>query len=207
MSIREAYNNWSAQYDQNDNKTRDLEAKALMSMLAGRSFRNCLEIGCGTGKNTVSLLTICEQITAVDFSEKMLEIAKQKINTGRVVFTKADIQDEWTFGHQFDLVTFSLVLEHIQHLERVFSQASKALVTGGILYVGELHPFKQYTGSKARFNEGNETHVVQCYNHHISDFTNAAKKNGLTIIDLQEFFDDDDRDNIPRILSILLQKL
>jgi ubiquinone/menaquinone biosynthesis C-methylase UbiE len=56
MSIQKAYDNWSSQYDNNDNKTRDLEARALQETLAGIQFTNCLEIGCGTGKNTAWLL-------------------------------------------------------------------------------------------------------------------------------------------------------
>ena len=52
MSVEQAYNNWAEQYDSNENKTRDLEAKALREVLADMIFENCLEIGCGTGKNT-----------------------------------------------------------------------------------------------------------------------------------------------------------
>ena len=57
MNIREAYNHWSAQYDTNMNPTRDLEGVALREMLADLSFKQVLEIGCGTGKNTAWLLT------------------------------------------------------------------------------------------------------------------------------------------------------
>jgi hypothetical protein len=42
MDINSAYNNWSAQYDTNDNKTRDLEALSLQRILQGKSFKHCL---------------------------------------------------------------------------------------------------------------------------------------------------------------------
>ncbi len=45
------------------------------------------------------------------------------------------------------------------------------------MYIGELHPFKQYAGSKARFNTEAGEQVVNCYNHHITDFTDAAIQN------------------------------
>ena len=52
MNVQEAYDNWADQYDSNMNKTRDLEAVALRETLAYIPFDTCLEIGCGTGKNT-----------------------------------------------------------------------------------------------------------------------------------------------------------
>ena len=52
MNTREAYNKWSEQYDTNINRTRDLEAVALRKTLSVIPFKRCLEIGCGTGKNT-----------------------------------------------------------------------------------------------------------------------------------------------------------
>lgn len=47
--------------------------------------------------------------------------------------------------------------------------------------------------------------ILECYTHHISDFTNAALQNNLDIIKVDEYFDEDKRD-IPRILVLLLQK-
>lgn len=152
MSIEKAYNNWALQYDTNENKTRDVEAKALRQTLEKIKFSNCLEIGCGTGKNTLWLFTKAEHTTSVDLSEEMLAKAKQKISSQKVSFVQYDITRPWSFTNkQYDLITFSLVLEHIENLEIIFQKASAVLKTGGYIYIGELHPFKQYTGSKARF--------------------------------------------------------
>ena len=207
MDTQNAYNNWAAQYDTNENKTRDLEAKALREILSNVNFRSCLEIGCGTGKNTEWLLTRAEQITAVDLSEEMLSKANEKIPSQKVDFLIADINSEWNFTNKsFDLASFSLVLEHIEHLDPIFKEVSKKLNQGGYVYIGELHPFKQYTGSKARFETEEGLHIVQCYNHNISDFVQGAGKHGLRLVDLNEYFDDHDRSSIPRILTLLFQK-
>lgn len=53
MNVQQAYNIWADQYDTNQNKTRDLEGIALREILQDIHFENCLEIGCGTGKNTI----------------------------------------------------------------------------------------------------------------------------------------------------------
>lgn len=207
MDTQKAYNVWSAQYDTNNNKTRDLEAIALRNVLSSISFKSCLEIGCGTGKNTEWFLTKAKLITAVDLSEEMLARAKGKINSDKVQFVQADILKPWTFtNEQYDLVTFSLVLEHIEHLDHIFKEVAKVLLSGGYVYLGELHPFKQYSGTKARFETDEGVQVLQCYNHNISDFILASKNNGLHIVDINEYFDDDDKTSIPRILTMLLMK-
>ncbi len=207
MNVRQAYNTWATQYDTNLNRTRDLEGIAIRTTLDTIPAEACLEIGCGTGKNTVWLAQKSKQVTAVDLSEEMMAKAKEKITTGNVKFIQADITADWAFATKlYDLVTFSLVLEHIEHLEPILGKAADALKPGGYIYIGELHPFKQYTGSKARFETAQGLHVVECYNHHISDFTQTAKKLNLIFADLNEYFDNDDRNGIPRILTLLLQK-
>ena len=170
-------------------------------------YRIVLTKGCGTGKNTEWLITKAKHITAVDLSDEMLAKAKEKISSEIVQFIQADITFDWSFSKiQYELVTFSLVLEHIQNLDHIFHEASKSLAKGGIVYLGEPHPFKQYEGSKARFETENGIQVVECFNHHISDFTEAAKNHRLELTDISEYFDDNDRSAIPRILTLLFQK-
>ncbi|MBC5993233.1 class I SAM-dependent methyltransferase [Pontibacter cellulosilyticus] len=207
MSIEQAYNNWASQYDTNKNRTRDLEGKALRATLASIPFETCLEIGAGTGKNTEWLMRKAMLVTAVDLSEEMLKRARKKVNSNKVEFIQADITKDWDFKTQeYDLVSFSLVLEHIENLEHIFKEAAAALKPGGHVYIGELHPFKQYTGTKARFDTEEGRQEVECYTHHISDFSQAAKQCGFKLVDVNEYFDDNNRNDIPRILTLLFQK-
>ncbi len=207
MNVEEAYRYWSNQYDTNLNKTRDLEAVSLREVLKDTQFENCLEIGCGTGKNTEWLINKGNKILAIDLSEEMLAIAKEKVVAENVSFLKADINENWDFtNRQFDLVVCSLVLEHIENIDRIFQLIAERLQAGGILYLGELHPFKQYSGSKARFENENGVQIVACFTHHISEFTESAKKYGLKIVDLKEYFDDNDSASIPRILTLKFVK-
>ena len=207
MDVQQAYNIWAAQYDTNENKTRDLEAKSLRNCLSKIVFSTCLEMGCGTGKNTEWLMQKADHITAVDLSEEMLARAREKVPSENVQFIQADMTQNWHFVLMpYDVVTFSLVLEHIEDLEPVLKKAADALKSDGHLYIGELHPFKQYSGSKARFETAEGTQVVPCFTHHISDFVQAGKRAGLQIIELEEYFDNDERNEMPRILSLLFKK-
>jgi ubiquinone/menaquinone biosynthesis C-methylase UbiE len=207
MDTRKAYNLWASQYDTNKNKTRDLEALALRDALKDISIDRCLEIGCGTGKNTEWLVPKANHITAIDLSDEMLAKAKEKISSTKVQFKQADITKPWQFADgTYDLISFSLVLEHIENLEPIFNEAYKVLKPGGHVYIGELHPYKQYTGTKARFDTEEGRHIVECFNHHISDFLLASKQAGLQLSHLDEHFDENNRNEAPRILTIILTK-
>lgn len=207
MNTQQAYNSWADQYDTNDNKTRDLEALALRNELSELSFESVLEIGCGTGKNTQWLVSNNKKVTGVDMSPEMLSKAKTKVANPNALFIQADVTQPWNFtSGLFDLAGFSLVLEHIDDLNFIFSEVVRKIKPGGFIYVGELHPFKQYTGSKARFETEKGTQVVQCFNHNISDFIDAAKDHGLELLKLNEYFDDNDRNSLPRILTLIFKK-
>ncbi len=207
MNVKEAYQEWSEQYDTNENKTRDLEAVALRSVLSSIHFDKVLEFGCGTGKNTVWFEQNAKEILSADFSEAMIAKAAEKINSPKVQFTVADINEPWDFSKEkYDLVSFSLVLEHIQNIEAVFNKINQVTESGAFVYIGELHPFKQYAGSKARYNTPEGEQIVTCYTHNMSDFIKAANKYNFSLMDLEEWFDDNDRSQIPRILTLLFKK-
>lgn len=207
MNIKEAYKEWSNQYDTNENKTRDLEAVALRAVLSKIDINKVLEFGCGTGKNTVWFEQNAKEILSADFSEAMIAKAAEKINSPKVQFTVADINEPWDFSKEkFDLVSFSLVLEHIQNIEAVFNKINQVTESGAFVYIGELHPFKQYAGSKARYTAPEGEQIVTCYTHNMSDFITAANKYNFSLMDLEEWFDDNDRSQIPRILTLLFKK-
>lgn len=206
MSISKAYNSWAESYDKMLNKTRDLEEKVARKTLDGY-YKTIVELGCGTGKNTTWLLDKCDAMVALDFSEKMLGKARKKISSKKISFRQQDLTKDWNLPEDSaDLISCSLVLEHIEDLDAIFKKSSKVLKKEGKFYISELHPFKQYSGSKARFDDGKETQELEVYIHHISDFTEAAAKYGFKLLQLNEWFDEDDKKNIPRLVSFLFQK-
>lgn len=202
MNNQKAYNSWAAIYDNNQNKTRDLDAVITPKVLSNYSFENVLEIGCGTGKNTLWLVKQAKEVWAMDFSKEMLAKLKSKLGNYPLNLYETDIQKPWPISNeQVDLAITNLVLEHIQDLNFIFEEVARVLQVGGLFFVSELHPIKQYLGSKARFEEGGETQILDCYVHHISDYLESAKLAGFECLDLQEWFDDNDKINPPRLVS------
>jgi predicted TPR repeat methyltransferase len=207
MNIQKAYNIWAEQYDTNHNKTRDLDLKSTVDTLNKYDFSNVIELGCGTGKNTAYLLEKAERIIGLDFSQEMLNKAKKKIHDERVQFLKADLTKKWKIENGFaDLITCSLVLEHIKDLDFIFNQADKKLKKDGIFFISELHPFKQYSGSKAKYESENGTQELTTYVHHISEYLTVADKNGFKLVEIKEWFDEQAENDIPRLISFVFQK-
>jgi ubiquinone/menaquinone biosynthesis C-methylase UbiE len=208
MNNQEAYNTWAENYDTVLNKTRDLEALAIRTVLSKVSFTEVIEIGCGTGKNTEWIAAKANHLTAVDFSIEMLNKAKEKIKLKNVEFIHADITKEWAFTNsKADLITCSLILEHIKDIDFIFKEAKNALKSNGLFYIGELHPFKQYNGSKARFDMPDEIFELECHIHNISEYFESAMQNNFSCVELSEWFDNDDQTSLPRLVSFLFQKL
>ena len=207
MSIEKAYNIWASQYDSNLNLTRDLDKKCTIKTLKNLDFKNVLELGCGTGKNTEWLLNKAERIIGLDFSQEMLNKAKAKIFDKRVLFKKADLTKDWEIENNFvDLITASLTLEHIENLDHIFSQANLKLKKNGLFFISELHPFKQYSGSKAKYETENGIKELEVYIHHISEYIDTAKNNGFKLIELKEWFDESSENEIPRLISFVFKK-
>lgn len=207
MSIQNAYNEWSGIYDSNENLTRDLDQKVTRETLAGQHFDSILELGCGTGKNTVFLAQIGANVHALDFSEGMIGKAEEKVKARNVRFSMADLTKRWPCTDAaYDLIVCNLVLEHIEDLSHIFSEAARTLRSNGRFFINELHPFKQYGGTKARFERGENIIEVDVFVHHISEFTNAAAANGLKLLKLNEYWHATDEKKPPRLISFLFGK-
>jgi len=207
MKIQDAYTRWSATYDSDRNLTRDLDQRATQDALADSGCENIMELGCGTGKNTAFLTRIGRRILALDFSPGMLSQAKAKLDSERVFFVVADLTKPWPCkSESFELIVCNLVLEHIEDLDAVFAEVSRALKSGGRFFVSELHPFRQYKGTKANFQTDDEAIEIDAFVHHLSDFTESARVNGLVLRRMKEWWHEEDQNKLPRLVSFMFEK-
>ncbi|MBI4852268.1 MAG: class I SAM-dependent methyltransferase [Acidobacteria bacterium] len=207
MNVEQSYNTWSETYDRDQNYTRDLDEIVTKKTLKDLCFKSILEIGCGTGKNTPLLSEIGEKVQALDLSEGMISKAKEKLKLDNVSFSVANIMTSWPCeSKSVDLIVCNLVLEHIEDLSFIFSEASRILVKGGYFFICEFHPFRQYQGKKANFEQNQEVTQITAFVHNISDFTNAAKNNSLKLQDFNEYWHQEDQNKVPRLISFFFEK-
>lgn len=204
MKVRDAYADWSSSYDTDRNLTRDLDQQVTRQFLRHHHPNTALELGCGTGKNTVFLAEISGHVQALDFSAEMIAKARQRGSAGHVTFTLADISKSWPCADQtIDLVTCNLVMEHLEDIGWIFSEAARVLVSDGKFLVSELHPFRQYLGVQAHFTRGEQRTEIPAFVHHVSDFLNAAAANGFSLVRLRESWHDEDEGKPPRLITFL----
>ena len=207
MTIQDAYTNWSATYDSDRNLTRDLDQQVTKDTLGNRHYKTILEVGCGTGKNTLLLDQIGERVCGLDLSEAMLEQATRKVHSNRVLFARADLTTAWPCRiESVDLIVCNLVLEHVRDLSVIFSEAYRSLVAGGQFFISELHPFRQYQGTKANFQNGQKRVEIPAFVHHLSDFTEGAAENGLSVLSFKEWWHEADQNKLPRLISFMFEK-
>ena len=207
MKTKEAYAQWASTYDSDRNCTRDLDEVVTREILADLRFKSILEIGCGTGKNTLLFAQIGERITALDFSEEMIAQARDKSSAHNVEFIVADITQRWPVDDtSIDLVSCNLVLEHIKDLTFVFSEAARVLIPGGRFFVSELHPVRQYLGVQARFSRDQGTTKIEAFIHDVADFTSVARRNRLSLEALNEWRHEEDQAKPPRLISFMFRK-
>ena len=208
MDIQDAYNEWSSTYDSDTNATRDLDQVVTECVLGKSHFESIIEIGCGTGKNTVLLSRLGGRVHAIDFSEGMLAKAQRKLEQlPNVIFSVADITKGWPCAERSAmLVTCNLVLEHVQDLSPVFSEATRVLAKGGWFFICELHPFRQYQGTVANYSSGDQMTQILAFVHHISDFLDSARNYGFRLKTLQEWWHEKDDGKLPRLVSFLFER-
>ena len=208
MKIDDAYSKWAANYDTDRNLTRDLDRDVTERTLASSRFTRIVEAGCGTGKNTPLFARIGGEVLALDFSEGMLAIARQRVTDRNVCFKQANLLKPWPCDTGVaQLVSCNLVLEHVEHLEAIFREAARVLAVGGSFSVSELHPHKQYLGSQARFGDAGHSEIkIDAFTHHLSDFVGAARAAGFQLESVDEAWHDEDVATPPRLIYFMFRK-
>lgn len=127
-------------YDKNsDVQTR--AAKVLADMLPYNGVSNVLEVGCGTGNYTALLkkrFPSC-RIKAIDVSEAMIRIAKEKVAGVNTDFIIGDA-DLIELAGRYDLVTSNAVFHWLEDLEGFIEKASLVLSPSGRLVFSIFGP-------------------------------------------------------------------
>jgi len=208
--VAHAYDRWSAQYDTDHNATRDLDAEVVRRAQLRVDGRRVLELGCGTGKNSIWLAERARELVSLDFSAGMLAVARERVRESNARFVQHDIREPWPVpSGMTDVVVGNLVLEHVSDLRPVFAEAARVLVRGGQLFLCELHPYRQLRGGQAHFTDGatRETVPVAAYLHSTSEYVNGALAAGFALLELGEWLEPAAAEGAPpRLLSLLFER-
>jgi ubiquinone/menaquinone biosynthesis C-methylase UbiE len=208
--VADAYDRWAASYDADRNATRDLDADVVRRSPLAIDGRDVLELGCGTGKNTVWLAERARSVVALDFSPGMLARARERVRGSHVRFVEHDVREPWPVADaSADVIVGNLVLEHVADLAPVYAEAARALRAGGRLLFCELHPERQRRGGQAHFTEAatGATVHVPAHLHTVAEYVNGGLDAGLALRHLGEWLETDAPHGAPpRLLSVVFEK-
>jgi ubiquinone/menaquinone biosynthesis C-methylase UbiE len=197
LSLNEGYNRWSEFYDADDIPLHLLEESVVDEALGNVAGKTVLDLGCGTGRQTLRLAAQGAIVTGVDQSEGMLEKAKVKDTGGAVKFLHLNLDENFPFQDDaFDLVVSFLALEHLSNLGQFFSDCRRVCRNTGFLYFTAMHPAMVLRGVQARFTESSGRKVYpKSHPYQISDYLNSALGAGLQLSKVTEHAPDSSHAN------------
>ena len=115
---------------------RKIRLDVIRSFLKDYRYRNILDIGCGNGDLSIPLLKNEVNLTLLDISENMLELAGNNVPPefrSRTDLIHGDIFDIDFAPGSFDLILCIGVMAHVHDLELLLSRITEMLSANGIL--------------------------------------------------------------------------
>ena len=106
-----------------------------------RRPKYAMDFGCGSGRWSVMVAPMVDQLTAVDASPSALQVAQKNVRAANVTFQQATPDTLAVPDGQFDLI-FSLgVLHHVPDTEGAIRSLSRKLCSGGTLLLYLYYAF------------------------------------------------------------------
>ncbi len=126
-----------------------LERPATLSLLPDVQGMKVLDAGCGPGVYTEWLVDNGALVTAVDSSDTMLALTKERVNSSAKLI-RANLNEELQFlkDSEFDIVLSSLVVHYLRNWSTAFSEFNRVLKPGGTLVFSTHHPFTDFEFSE-----------------------------------------------------------
>jgi ubiquinone/menaquinone biosynthesis C-methylase UbiE len=191
VSTREGYDRWAEIYDTDGNPLIALEERHIGALVGEVGGLTAADIGCGTGRHAVRLAAAGAQVTALDFSPRMLEIARAKAGAERVRFLLHDVTSPLPLDDgAADRVLCCLVLEHVRDLASFFREVGRICAPSprGAIIVSVMHPAMLLRGVRARFQDPRTGARIQpaSFAYQVSDYVTAARSAGLAVDQLGE---------------------
>lgn len=202
VDAREGYDRWAPTYHDTPNPVVALDARHTVSHLDPRPGERILDAGCGTGRNIAALLDAGADVTGVDYSEGMLDVARAKHPD--IAIHRASLDRLPDDLGPFDAVLCALVGEHLVYPRAVFAELRSVLTPEGRLVFSAYHPWLAEAGVEANFTQDGTEYRLGAETHSIDDYVGAMASAGLTDI-VSTIYDVDDAlvEAVPRAAKYL----
>lgn len=123
-----------------------------------RPDMSVMEFGCGTGSAALAHAPYVKDICAIDFSAKMIEIARRKAEAGsvtNVVFSQSGIEEFDAPDASFDVILGLSILHLLEDRKAAIAKVYRLLKPGGIFVsstacIADMAPFFKYIAPAGR---------------------------------------------------------
>lgn len=138
--IKNNFSKYASYYDMYSGVQENC-ARKLIAMTDGDRFQKILDVGCGTGIYTGYLRNRFQSahIKALDISEEMIRIARDKLSEQRIEFITGDAE-EIDLSERFDLVTSNASLQWFSNVEKALLRYKKILTGKGVILFSTFGP-------------------------------------------------------------------
>jgi 2-polyprenyl-3-methyl-5-hydroxy-6-metoxy-1,4-benzoquinol methylase len=108
--------------------------------------KHVLDLGCSTGFYTEFALEHGAIVTAIDASQKLINILAAKVKSAKVNLHCADIGQPMPFlkSGSFHVIICSLLMDYVKDWKPVMAELYRVLKKGGMVVITTGHPFAQY---------------------------------------------------------------
>ncbi len=153
---------WDALHGERGNRFhQELVSPSVETLLDEISGKRILDIGCGSGPMARRLAELGAQVTAVDFSKALIQLAQTRgTPSGKTIkYRVMDATDEnvlLTLGtNQFDAIVSTMALMDIPDIHPLFRAAGQLLTPDGCFVFATAHPafFSNNSGFISEMNE------------------------------------------------------
>lgn len=200
------YDQWAKHYDES-RFPKDYEKEMTCSLCSPYRGQRVLEIGSGTGRITIELLSAGAIVTAVEPAANMCQMLRAKCGhftaSGALTIINATLTQYSPPPGAFDLVVLPMVIDHIPDISALFSLAQSALTESGRLVFSCLNPYYQLmllngmvrkTSKERTLNmaERSTTDAIPTYCHFYSDLFRVSRAHGFGLQELKEAIIDEE---------------
>jgi SAM-dependent methyltransferase len=193
LSPQEGYREWAATYEDVVLDLLDLRLLERIQSVRWNQLRDASDLACGTGRIGVWLRQQgVSAVDGVDLTAAMLERARAK-GMYRRLFLGDVLGTTPLETASYDLVTVSLVDEHLPDVRPLYREGARITHPDGYLVLVGYHPFFLMSGIPTHFNSASGEPVsIQCYVHLLSDHVQAALAAGWALLEMHEGLIDQD---------------
>src|ERR1700688_2703984 len=191
----EGYRLWANTYDDEPNPMLSLEQRILGPLLPPLVDLDVVDLGCGTGRWLKVLQGAgARSLLGVDASPEMLVLAQSKL-AGVPNLVCADCGSASLEASSADVILANFVLSYVDDARHVVETASRALRSGGSMFITDIHPETAAILNWRRGIHGErEFREIRTHQRTINEIISVCEKTNLNVaLVLEPRFGDEER--------------